>query len=206
MRRLRPPLLINGGTGEGRRRSKGGAAPPSREVSRAMPTCARCSAHVDGAAAFCPRCGEALGPGRAARARRRVLALSVTALALAAAAWPAWEGLNAHAPCEPRGWIDWHIAMRQACLTPSYVCHNMTSAKLLEDPALARALRHAFETGDPEPLHDLDALVGQMRARYGCDGALAAPRPAQPRLPPGHPPIGPGEQTPRFAPPSGLDI
>jgi hypothetical protein len=109
-------------------------------------------------------------------------------------------GQAAPSSCQPHSWIDWHVAMKQECLTPAYVCHNMTSQKLLDDPELAAAYRDALRAGDPAPLANLDELVGRMRAAYGCPDAAEGPAPRAPRLPPGHPPIQRGPQTPVFTP------
>jgi hypothetical protein len=116
------------------------------------------------------------------------------------------EGEAKPAACEPQSWIDWHVAMKKECLTPAYVCHNMTASKLLEDPDLAAAYRAALQAGDPAPLAGLDELVGRMRASYGCGDTAPAGRepslhgPAR-RLPPGHPPVpGGGPRAPVFTP------
>jgi hypothetical protein len=171
-----------------------------------MSTCATCAAVFDEAAAFCPRCGEPIRRVRHRHARLAVFAVAGLAAA-AAIAWPAFGQWRARAACEPEGWIDWHLAMQRACLTPEYVCRNMTSAKLLEDPVVAGELRRALEAGDATALGALDALVEGMRSEYGCAGAAhgRADR-VPPRLPPGHPPIGPGDASPTFDGPSGLDI
>lgn len=171
-----------------------------------MATCASCAAVLDQSAVFCPRCGEA-HPNR----RRRTVRPTVFALAgmfaAVAVAWPGVSAWRAQLACEPKGWIDWHLAMQRACLTPEYVCRNMTSSKLLEDPVVAGELRRALEAGDVTALGALDSLVAGMRAEYGCAGAPRgrAGR-GPPRLPPGHPPIGPGGDAPTFDAPAGLDI
>ena len=117
------------------------------------------------------------------------LSLAVVGTAVAPALRSAWAS-----GCEPKGWIDWHLAMRRQCLEPRYVCRHMTSAELLRDPDIAAAYRQGLATGQPEPVPGLDAMVGRMRARYGCEpepGDVAAGRAgASPhgRLAPGHPP------------------
>jgi hypothetical protein len=151
-------------------------------------------------------------PGAVARVGLGLLLLAMATLATASA----WRGYQvAGEGCEPVSWADWHLAMRQQCLTPAYVCENMTEARLLEDPELREAYRRAFEAGQPSPLAGLEALVSQMRSSFGCEGARAAPHAApspQLRLPPGHPPIdgAPAHRPPSRAPiisdPDTLDI
>ncbi len=103
--------------------------------------------------------------------------------------------------CEPHSWVDWHIAMSRSCLTPAYVCHNMTTGKMLDDPAIRDQIRRALEAGDPQPTARLEALVAQMRARYGCEDEDSA-GPDAPALPPGHPPVHGGRQLPPGHPPA----
>ncbi|HUL58023.1 MAG TPA: zinc ribbon domain-containing protein [Anaeromyxobacteraceae bacterium] len=181
-----------------------------------MTACPNCGVAIGEGASICPSCGApAAGtparPGATARLAFVLLALGTMGIAFvsvardADAARPAAGALvaspvAADAPpaCEPHTWVDWHIAMRRACLTPAYVCHNMTSAKLMEDPAVREAFRGALEAGRPEPIAQLDALVAHMRSRFGCDAASdEAPAPPDPGLPPGHPPV-PGR--PRLPP------
>ncbi len=125
--------------------------------------------------------------GRLAR-----LALAGSVLSLAAvAAPPAARALFATG-CRPHNWVDWHVAMRRECLSPAYVCRNMTTAKMLDDPAVAAGYREALQAGhDAWPA--LADVVGQMRQRYGCeperDAGDPATRAPASRLPPGHPAI-----------------
>jgi hypothetical protein len=161
-----------------------------------MNACPHCAAPVDEGGA-CARCDAR--PGRAPRGFRfALLGLAVGVLSAAVVPGVLRRATGGAGTCEPQSWVDWHVAMKRACLTPAYVCHNMTSSKLLEDPQLAKEFRAALEAGDPEPLASLDDLVGRMRASYGCGDPQEAPRaspfqgPAAPRLPPGHPPIGGG--------------
>jgi hypothetical protein len=97
--------------------------------------------------------------------------------------------------------------MKQACLTPAYVCANMTSANLLSDPEVANAYRGALRAGDGGAVAELDAMVAHLRSAYGCgdgDGAgavEASPAPEAPRLPPGHPPISGQPRLPPGHPP-----
>jgi len=129
--------------------------------------------------------------------RRRAARIGLLALVLGAGtalAAPAWRGWRSS--CEPRNWIDWHLAMRRQCLTQAYVCENMTTARMLDDPEIAADYRAALAAGSRDPVSGLDEMVDRMRRSYGCQpepGArLEAPEmpeghPAA--LPPGHPPI-----------------
>jgi hypothetical protein len=116
-------------------------------------------------------------------------------LAVGALALPAVRAAGSSG-CEPKNWMDWHLAMRQQCLAPRYVCEHMTSAEMLRDPQIAAAYREGLAAGRPEPVRGLARMVGQMRAMYGCEpeagaapdrGAAAS---SSGRLPPGHPPVG----------------
>lgn len=184
-----------------------------------MKTCSLCSTPIDDAARACPRCGIATAVrvparGRVARALR-TFAVAATGLAvLGVLALP----LVRSAPrgtslCEPHSWTDWHVAIEQACLTPTYVCENMTSAKLLQDPALAGELQESTGAGRPGARAHLDALVGHLREVYGCEGAQGAGDPhglrragPEPRLPPGHPPIPSAPGSPMFDGPPTVTI
>jgi hypothetical protein len=164
-----------------------------------MATCPQCAAPVDDGKA-CARC--VARPAHAPRAFRFAL-LGLAVGVISAATVPGLfrrASAGAIGACEPQSWVDWHVAMKRECLTPAYVCHNMTPSKLLEDPQLAKEFRAALEAGDPEPLASLDELVGGMRARYGCgdpgDAPRAAPPRSTPRLPPGHPPVHGGPRAP----------
>lgn len=167
-----------------------------------MKSCSLCAAPLPPAATACPRCGLAVHaaapvPARPGRLRRVLAGLALVALAGAAliAAAPAVSAWRAEARCEPESWADWHVAMKRECLTPAYVCAHMTTAKLFDDPQVGDAYRSAVETGDGATAAHLEALVGRMRAAYGCERPAEvhgrAPHRA-PRLPPGHPPVGPG--------------
>lgn len=126
---------------------------------------------------------------------RRLVRIGVPSLALLAAGALAAPAIRAAGSqgCQPEGWKDWHLAMRQECLAPSYVCRHMTSAEMLRDPEIAAAYREGLVAGRSEPVRGLDAMVGRMRARYGCEPeAGAEPDPAASPaggLPPGHPPV-----------------
>ncbi|BDG04446.1 zinc ribbon domain-containing protein [Anaeromyxobacter oryzae] len=173
-----------------------------------MKPCSLCATPIEEGASVCPHCGVAgtgeTGPRRPSRAVRLVAA-AATLAAVALVALPAVARWRASDACAPRSWLDWHVAMKKACLTPEYVCENMTSAKLLADPEVAAAYRSALEAGEPGAIDHLDALVGGMRSDYGCDGATGeAHAGAVPSLPPGHPPIGDGaERLPPGHPPIG---
>ena len=106
---------------------------------------------------------------------RVLVALPIVAV-LVAAAWPSTRGAQA---------------------APQGVCAQMTMAKLLESPALADEFAKALRSGDVEEIARVRAMFEQIRSVHGCgdagqqDAQDAAPAP---RLPPGHPPIAPGER------------
>jgi hypothetical protein len=108
---------------------------------------------------------------------RVLVALPIVAV-LVAAAWPSTRGAQAASPG---------------------VCAQMTMAKLLESPVLAEAYARALRTGDADEIARVRAMFEQIRSVHGCGEAGrqdaerqdAAPAP---RLPPGHPPIAPGER------------
>jgi hypothetical protein len=160
-----------------------------------MKHCSICAGTVEEGAP-CARCGAATpegapSPPRIPRAARLLVAAAMLA-ALTLVALPALARFRSSDGCEPRTWLDWHVAIKQACLTPAYVCENMTSAKLLADPDVLASYRRALEAGEAGAIGHLDALVDHLRGAYGCDGAAEGapgPVPAAPRLPPGHPPI-----------------
>jgi len=177
-----------------------------------MTSCSLCAVTLSAGACSCPRCGissraACLAPPRppASRPARLVGALGLLAVA-GAIAWPAAFGGRAATSCEPQGWVGWHAAMRQSCLTPEYVCANMTPAKLLSDPETADAYQAAISAGDRPALAQVYALVAHLRAAYGC-GELSGSADATPaapglQLPPGHPPIPQAEpQLPPGHPP-----
>lgn len=80
------------------------------------------------------------------------------------------------------------------------VCEQMTPERMLENPALASQWSGALRSGDEAEVARVKALFEHIRSAHGCAGELAlphsAPAPAAPRLPPGHPPIAPGERPP----------
>jgi hypothetical protein len=93
--------------------------------------------------------------------------LLLSVVALTAVALPIYRGTQQRG-CQPENWIDWHLAMRQQCLTPQYVCDNMTTAKMLRDPDLAAAYRQGIAAGVADPVPMLAEMVGRMRRSYGC--------------------------------------
>ncbi len=94
--------------------------------------------------------------------------LAVTLLVPSAVALQVYRGMQQRG-CEPENWVDWHLAMRQQCLTTRYVCDNMTTAKMLRDPDLAAAYRQGIAAGVADPVPMLSEMVGRMRRSYGCD-------------------------------------
>lgn len=182
-------------------------------MGQVTPSCSLCGEALEARAAACPRCGLAAPGAGAARAPprgARVVGGLTVAAALLTVALPVLAKLTAADPaCEPRSLGDWHLAMRRACVTPAYVCENLTASKLLQDPEVARVFRQAITAGSPEALDRLDALVGHVRDRFGCGDAghpVSEPPDALPALPPGHPPIGGGPGVPTFEGPGVLTI
>ncbi|HTN52856.1 MAG TPA: hypothetical protein VML50_10675 [Anaeromyxobacter sp.] len=172
-------------------------------------TCRLCSSPIDHRATACPRCGLAVTPmdpavsssGRVAR-RSAALGLLFTpgTLVLILGAVAAQARSHESSACGPRSGLA--VAEAGACLAPASVCENLTAARLLQDPRVRAAYRHGLETGEPAPAQ-LEALVSGMRRAVGCEGAAPEPEVAAPgpRLPPGHPPIGPDRRLPPGHPP-----
>ncbi len=79
----------------------------------------------------------------------------------------------------------------------SAVCEQMTAERMLENPSLASQWSDAVHSGDAAEVARVKALLEHIRTVHGCAGDIALPdsTPA-PRLPPGHPPIAPGERPP----------
>lgn len=181
-----------------------------------MKTCSLCASTMENEAQACPRCGIAarsprVGEGRMVRVLRTLSVALLGVATLGALAVPVVRSARGAAPgCEPHSWNDWNVAMERSCVTPAYVCENMTSTKLLQDPALAGELSEALRAGKAYARDHLDALVGHMREVYGCDGTGAphAPRSMEPaqRLPPGHPPIPGAPPSPMFDAPEAVTI
>ncbi len=110
----------------------------------------------------------------------RALVVLPLAAVLVAAAWPASPSQGA-----ARGGA-------------SAVCEQLTAAKLLENPGLASEWAGALRSGDADEIARVKALFGQIRSAHGCGGDLALPDTAPaPALPPGHPPVAPGERPPQ---------
>jgi hypothetical protein len=173
-----------------------------------MRRCPTCGEEVLERAVACHRCHSLLpeqgspSAGVSARHPRRAARLGLLALSLAALATvavQAWRSVRADG-CEPRRWVDWHVAVRRNCLSPDYVCRNMTSAHMLSDPEVAAGYRGALAAGRDASL-DLSDMVERMRESFGCspDPGESAGPPSHLRLPEGHPPIA--DQLPPGHPP-----
>lgn len=98
----------------------------------------------------------------------------------------------------------WPASPAQRASNPG-VCEQMTPSRLLENPTLAGAYADALKSGDQAEIARVQALFERIRSAHGCGGAVAMPDPAPsdstpsestPRLPPGHPPISPGQHPP----------
>jgi hypothetical protein len=128
------------------------------------------------------------------------MALALLVVGAPVLARPILSRLHPSGGCEPSNWMEWHAAMQQQCLRPSYVCENMTTSRLLADPEIARA----FNGAPTDHVGHLGELVGKMRQAYGCSpeaGAAFRPRPSPsphagpPAAPPAFPPQEPQQQT-----------
>ncbi len=138
-----------------------------------MKRCPFCAERIQSAAVRCKHCASDLpadpapvpaGPAQEGRGTRRVLAglVAIAALVLAGPviARPLLRHLRS---CEPSNWLEWHAAMQKQCLQPAYVCDNMTTGKLMQDPDVARSFH-----SDAGETSYLSELVGRMRSHYGC--------------------------------------
>ncbi len=142
-----------------------------------MKLCPFCAEEIQDAATRCKHCRSDLpaapraktAPDRGSRRLdwQRWVVLGLCATATLAVAGPVvmprllrparLEG------CQPVNVVEWHAAMKQGCLKPSYVCEHMTTPKMLEDPDVARS----FSLG-PDDESPLAEMVGRMRHAYGC--------------------------------------
>jgi len=133
----------------------------AEEIQRAAIRCKHCRSDLEMAPSGSPRTWStaprvAHGP--------RLLALGllgVAALALAGpvVARPLLQRFRA-GRCEPTNVVEWHAAMHDGCLKPSYVCEHMTTPKMLADPDVASSFQ--------EEAPHLTEMVGRMRRAFGC--------------------------------------
>src|SRR6266508_3616938 len=114
-----------------------------------MKLCPFCAEEIQDAALRCKHCRSDLvtAPPAASQARPtaprvsrgpRLLAFGLLGIAVLAVAGPVvarpvLRQLRT-GRCEPTNLVEWHVAVHDRCLKPSYVCEHMTTRKMLEDP------------------------------------------------------------------------
>ncbi len=91
----------------------------------------------------------------------------------------------------------WPASPAQKASSPPSVCDQLTPSRLLENPALAEQYAQALKSGDQEEIARVRGLFEEIRSAHGCSGPVAMPdSPPASTLPPGHPPITPGDHPP----------
>jgi hypothetical protein len=151
-------------------------------IQNAAIRCKHCRSNLERAPSGAPAPRSSVAP-RAAHGPR-LLALGVLGTAALALAGPAvarsgLQQLRA-GRCEPTNVVEWHAAMHDGCLKPSYVCEHMTTAGMLADPEVARSFQ-------AEASH-LAEMVSRMRSAFGCAPEAGSPlrdAPYSPLVPPG---------------------
>lgn len=88
------------------------------------------------------------------------------------------------------------------------VCEHMTPARMLEEPGIASEYAEALRSGDAAEVARVRALIEEIRALHGCEGAeVAGDADGASVLPPGHPPVdGDSPHRPVFEAPATISI